>query len=166
MHDNHFCWIAKFHRRTIFGAFATMGPHHQAAVGPMRYLLHSLITRQAELTPDNIALAHRDTRTSYAELSAELMALAAGLQKLGLSRGERVAVYLPKIPQAVVSFFAASAAGAVFVPVNPVLKPEQVCYILQDCNVRLLVTQHGLVSPFPIVPSETPAYMFQLVGCC
>jgi acyl-CoA ligase (AMP-forming) (exosortase A-associated) len=36
--------------------------------------------------------------------------------------------------------FGATAAGGVFVPVNPILKPEQVGYILQDCNVRVLVT--------------------------
>ena len=36
--------------------------------------------------------------------------------------------------------FGAAAAGGVFVPVNPLLKPEQVAYILADCNVRVLVT--------------------------
>ena len=36
--------------------------------------------------------------------------------------------------------FGAAAAGGVFVPVNPLLKPEQVAYILSDCNVRVLVT--------------------------
>ena len=40
----------------------------------------------------------------------------------------------------VFSFFGAAMAGGVFVPVNPLLKPEQVGYILQDCNVRILVT--------------------------
>ncbi len=107
----------------------------------MRYLLHSLITRQADATPDAIALGYRDTTISYAELAAAVTALAAGLQGLDLARGERVAIYLPKLPEAVVSFFAASAAAAVFVPINPVLKPEQVSYILQDCNVRVLITQ-------------------------
>ena len=112
----------------------------------MRYLLHSLITRQAELSPDAVALGYRDTTISYAELAAAVTSMAAGLQGLDLARGERVAIYLPKLPQAVVSFFAASAAGAVFVPVNPVLKPDQVAYILQDCNVRVLITQSGRYS--------------------
>jgi acyl-CoA synthetase (AMP-forming)/AMP-acid ligase II len=40
----------------------------------------------------------------------------------------------------VVAVFGAAAAGGVFVPVNPLLKPEQVAYILKDCNVRILVT--------------------------
>jgi len=40
----------------------------------------------------------------------------------------------------VVAPFGGAAAGGVFVPVNPLLKPEQVAYILNDCNVRILVT--------------------------
>ncbi|HZX31662.1 MAG TPA: acyl-CoA ligase (AMP-forming), exosortase A system-associated, partial [Rhodocyclaceae bacterium] len=55
-------------------------------------------------------------------------------------RGERVAIYLEKRFEFVIAAFGATAAGAVFVPVNPLLKPEQVGYILRDCNVRVLVT--------------------------
>jgi acyl-CoA ligase (AMP-forming) (exosortase A-associated) len=51
-----------------------------------------------------------------------------------------VAVNLEKRFETVVSSFGTSAAGAVHVPVNPVLKPEQVAYVLRDCNVRVLVT--------------------------
>ncbi|MDB5794810.1 MAG: acyl--CoA ligase, partial [Noviherbaspirillum sp.] len=58
----------------------------------------------------------------------------------GLGRGERVAVYLEKRIETVAGLFGAAAAGGVFVPVNPLLKPEQVAYILADCNVRVLLT--------------------------
>ncbi len=54
--------------------------------------------------------------------------------------GERVAVYLPKQPETVFGLFGAAAAGACFVPVNPLLKPRQVAYILAHCNVRVLIT--------------------------
>jgi acyl-CoA ligase (AMP-forming) (exosortase A-associated) len=62
------------------------------------------------------------------------------LTRLGLQRSARVAVYLEKRPETVVATFGAAAAGGVFVPVNPLLKPDQVAYILKDCNVRILVT--------------------------
>jgi acyl-CoA ligase (AMP-forming) (exosortase A-associated) len=65
---------------------------------------------------------------------------ASGLIALGVGRGERVAVYLEKRLETVIASFGAAAAGAVFVPVNPLLKPEQVAFILRDCNVRVLVT--------------------------
>ena len=65
---------------------------------------------------------------------------AAALLGAGVGPRERVAVYLEKRIENVAAMFGAAAAGAVFVPVNPLLKPEQVAYILADCNVRVLVT--------------------------
>ena len=63
-----------------------------------------------------------------------------GLGALSASRSERVAVYLEKRFEAVIACFGAAAAGCVFVPVNPLLKPKQVAYILAHCNVRVLIT--------------------------
>ncbi len=77
---------------------------------------------------------------SYGDLAAQVGAFASGLIHLGQARGERVAIYLEKRFETVVASFGAPAAGLVFVPVNPLLKPEQVAFILQDCNVRVLVT--------------------------
>ena len=59
---------------------------------------------------------------------------------LDIARGARVAVYLEKRIETVVASFGAPAHGAVFVPINPLLKAEQVGYILRDCDVRVLVT--------------------------
>ena len=69
-----------------------------------------------------------------------MSACASGLLQLGLARGERVAIYLEKRFETVVASFGAPAAGGVFVPLNPLLKPEQVGFILRDCDVRVLVT--------------------------
>ena len=106
----------------------------------MTDLIHELIFAAAERSPDAEALSYQDQCMRYALLAEEIEAKAGGLHTLGLSRGERVAVYLEKRFEAVVAIFAASVAGGVFVPVNPMLKPEQVAYILTDCNVRILVT--------------------------
>ena len=51
-----------------------------------------------------------------------------------------MAVYPPRQPEAIYGMFGAAAAGACFVPVNPLLKPRQVAYILAHCNVRVLIT--------------------------
>ncbi len=66
--------------------------------------------------------------------------MASALLELGVGAGERVAVYLPKQPETVFSLFGAAAAGACFVPINPLLKPRQVAHILPHCNVRVLIT--------------------------
>ncbi|MCB1961564.1 MAG: acyl-CoA ligase (AMP-forming), exosortase A system-associated [Rhodocyclaceae bacterium] len=104
------------------------------------FLLHHLIANSASRTPDRLALTAGRTSLSYAELNARVQAVASGLIALGLARTERVAVFLDKRPETVDTIFGTSAAGGVFVPVNPILKPEQVGYILRDCNVRVLVT--------------------------
>lgn len=106
----------------------------------MTDLIHDLVCNSAERSPGAEALSYQDQHMSYATLTGEIKAKATGLCAAGLSRGERVAVYLEKRLETVVALFAASAAGGVFVPVNPLLKPEQVAYILTDCNVRILVT--------------------------
>ena len=103
-------------------------------------LLHHLIAASAQRNPDAPALTFSGATQSYAELDAAIGRFAAGLLALGLERSERVAIYLDKRPETVTAFFGTSAAGGVFVPVNPILKAEQVGYILQDCNVRVLVT--------------------------
>ena len=106
----------------------------------MPALLHDLICRSAARTPDAPALLHKSTTLTYAQLWHQVEACASGLIGLGLSVDERVAVYLPKLPETVIGLFAAAAAGGVFVPVNPILKTEQVAHILRDCNVRVLMT--------------------------
>ena len=113
-------------------------------------LLPDLITLSAERDPDAGALTSGGASISYGELQCAMAALASGLLALGLGRGERVGIYLEKRFETVVASFGAPAAGAVFVPINPLLKPEQVGFILQDCNVRVLVTSPerlGLLRP-------------------
>lgn len=103
-------------------------------------LLNELIALSASRAPHAIALIQGDQAMHYAELQDLVENFGSGLLCLGVARAERVAIYLDKSFEAVVASFGCSAAGAVFVPVNPLLKPEQVAFILQDCNVRVLVT--------------------------
>ncbi|MDE1464989.1 acyl-CoA ligase (AMP-forming), exosortase A system-associated [Spartinivicinus poritis] len=106
----------------------------------MSQLLHELAIKQSAITPEAVALGYKEQVYSYQEVVDNIWQVANGLVKQGLNRHERVAVYLPKLPKTVFSMMGTSAAGGVFVPVNPILKPDQVRYILQDCNVRILIT--------------------------
>jgi acyl-CoA ligase (AMP-forming) (exosortase A-associated) len=106
----------------------------------MAYLLHHLILQSAHLTPDAPALRFKGDLLTYRQLAELLSLTAGGLRGLGVSKGVRVAVYLPKQFETVCALFGISAAGGVFVPVNPLLKPEQVAHILQDCATQVLVT--------------------------
>ena len=106
----------------------------------MRTQLHHLLETMAAARPDAPALTYKDETATYSALWEQVAGIGAGLARLGLRRGERVAVYLDKRIEAVAAIFGTSAAGGVFVPVNPLLRPRQVAYILGDCEVRVLVT--------------------------
>lgn len=106
----------------------------------MSNLFHELIYQSAARYPDSTALIDQKRHLSYAALSEAVQSIASALHTLGLGRGERLAVYLEKRLETVIALFGASAAGGAFVPVNPLLKAEQVAYILKDCNVQILIT--------------------------
>src|SRR5882672_6183579 len=106
----------------------------------MTELIHDLPLGSAKRAPRREALIYQGQRLDYEGLAGRIRNFASGLLSLELGRAERVAVYLEKRFEAVIAVFGAAAAGGVFVPVNPLLKPEQVAYIMRDCNVRVLVT--------------------------
>ncbi|NYE60120.1 acyl-CoA ligase (AMP-forming) (exosortase A-associated) [Duganella sp. 1224] len=106
----------------------------------MPQLIHDVIFQSAQQMPDRHALCYQGAGLNYGALAQMVRQAAHAWLQQGLGRGERLAVYLEKREETVVAMFGAAAAGAVFVPVNPVLKAEQVAYILADCNVRILVT--------------------------
>ena len=103
-------------------------------------LIHELIRQQAEMAPRRPAVRDHAREVDYAALMEEVAYAANLFLDLGLDRSDRVAVYMDKRIDTVAALFGAAAAGGVFVPVNPLLKPEQVAQILKDCNVRILVT--------------------------
>lgn len=102
--------------------------------------VHHLLLTSADQRGDAPALTSKDVTVTYAQLWGEVNGFGDALRKLGLARRDRVAVYLDKRIETVTAIFGASVAGAAFVPVNPLLKPKQVGYIMRDCDVRLLVT--------------------------
>src|SRR5689334_15681944 len=89
-------------------------------------LLHELPLFAADRKPAAGALTHREDSIDYAELARGILAFSAAMLELGLRRGERVGIYLDKRFETVISSFGATAAGGAFVPLNPLLKPEQV----------------------------------------
>ena len=129
----------------------------------MNHLIHDSIFDSAARTPDAEALVYGALRCTYRELAGQVTAVAALLLARGLQPGERVAVYMEKRIENVAAMFGASAAGCVFVPVNPLLKPDQVAYILADCSVRLLVTTPERLAQLAPVLAACPALQAVLV---
>jgi len=106
----------------------------------MTTLLHDLLLRSAERDPTATALMFKQDQLDYESLASLTRQVAHGILSLGLQRQERVAVYLPKRPEAVTAMFATTAAGGVFVPINPLLKAPQVAHILKDSGATIMFT--------------------------
>ena len=124
---------------------------------PESTLLNELVAVAAERTPEAPALTYGAQTLSYGELDAAVRGFASGLLQLGLARGERVAIYLEKRFETVVASIGAPAAGGVFVPLNPLLKPDQVGFILRDCDVRVLVTSPERLAQLGEVLTQCPS---------
>lgn len=130
----------------------------------MTALLHDILAHQAQVAPERPAVQAGPVELSYRALQDEVHRAARHLLQFGLLRGDRVAVYLEKRPEAVIALFGAAAAGGAFVPVNPLLKPEQVAHILADCGVRILVTSAArLASLHAVLPACPDLHAISLV---
>lgn len=105
------------------------------------YLLHHLVTDNPRIVGSATALCERDATITYDTLGERITRLAAGFVALDLAPGDRLAVLLDKRIDTVVTYFACSAAGLVLVPINPLLKPDQVGHIVRDAGASAFVTQ-------------------------
>lgn len=115
-----------------------------------------LISYTASVKPNNQAIIYKQQSLSYAQLDKQTSEIALGLSGLGLQRNERVAVFLPKLPVAVMCMFAATRANGTFVPINSVLKALQVQHILNDCNVKVLVTSSDRLKALSSIINQCP----------
>ena len=90
-------------------------------------------------------LLHYFGRTlTVSEVDRMSSALAVGLREVGVTKGERVAVYLQNVPQFVLAMLATWKADAVMVSVNPMLKERELRYLLDDSGATTLITLESL----------------------
>lgn len=101
-------------------------------------LLHHLL--EGAGAEDSPAIVEGLETLTYGAFRARVGALARRLARLGLAPGDRVAILLPKSIRECVAIFAVSAAGGVFVPIHPSLRPRQVRHIVADSGARVLLT--------------------------
>jgi acetoacetyl-CoA synthetase len=101
--------------------------------------------RTAATDPARIAVIARDeaggqSALSYGELAAEVARVAAGLRALGVTKGDRVAAYLPNIPAAIIGLLATASLGAVWSSCSPDFGPASVIDRFAQITPKVLVT--------------------------
>jgi fatty-acyl-CoA synthase len=79
-------------------------------------------------------------RWTYAELTAEVDAVARGLLALDVAKGERVGIWAPNCPEWVLVQYATATIGAVLVNINPAYRTHELSYVLRQSGISLLVT--------------------------
>ena len=102
--------------------------------------LHALLDDAAESYPNAVATIFFNAKRTYLSISEEAWRFANGLRKLGVKKGDRVAILLPNTPQFVVAFFGALRAGATIVPCNPRYTAPELHRQLADSGAVTLVT--------------------------
>jgi len=90
--------------------------------------------------PRSTAIDYFGTAISYGELDKLSTAVAHGLAAHGVAPGDRVGLLFQNDPQLIVSMFAAWRAGAVVVPLNPMLRPREIATVLSDSGARALIS--------------------------
>ena len=110
--------------------------------------LHEILKKTAREHPEKPALAFRDKEISYAELDTLSDKFASALASLGVKKGDRVALFLPNIPQFVIAYFGILKAGAVVTAISPLHREREVEFQLNDSEAETIITLDSL---FPIV---------------
>src|SRR5436305_8231906 len=82
---------------------------------------------------------------SNVEIAKEATQLAVGLRRLGIEKGDRVIVMMPNCPEVIISYQAIARAGAVIIPVLPLLKGTEVRYIAENSGAKAIITSTLLV---------------------
>ncbi len=118
--------------------------------------LWSILARARRLHPDNIAVVSSGPELSYAALGLRVDALAAWLRASGIQAGDRIATLLPNTPPCLESYFAAAGLGAVLVPLNTRLLPDELGFILDDSGCSALIVDPGFAALASAVRPRSP----------
>ncbi|MGW5060946.1 Pls/PosA family non-ribosomal peptide synthetase [Streptomyces sp. NPDC004096] len=108
--------------------------------------LHRLFEASCDRVPSATALECGEHVLTYAELDARANRLAHLLRGLGIGRGSRVAILLPRSVDMYAALLAVGKAGAAFVPVDPAAPPDRVAFITADAQVDAVLTVSELTA--------------------
>jgi amino acid adenylation domain-containing protein len=93
----------------------------------------------AAAEPDRTAVVTAESRISYGRLDELADAVAAGLRRLGVSRGDRVALVLPNSEQLAIAIYGVQRAGAAYSPLNPTIKRDKLAYVLANAEAAAVI---------------------------
>lgn len=106
---------------------------------PIR-LMHKLFEAQARKHPERCALIACDASYTYAQLDKVMNAAANGLAQLGVGRGDRVAILLPRTSRQIIAMYAVLKAGGAYIPCDTEYPQERIEYIIENSGAKYIIT--------------------------
>jgi fatty-acyl-CoA synthase len=103
--------------------------------------LGSLLERVNRLYPDKIGVVCGEDRFTYRDFVQRVSRLAAGLQREGIGKGDRVAICHQNCHYFLETYFAAAVIGAILCPLNYRLSAREIAFILEDTGARMMIGQ-------------------------
>lgn len=119
--------------------------------------LSAQLSAIAKEQPDKAAYLFNSQEVSYQELDAQVTKFASSLKELGFGRGDHIALIVGNSPYFVIGMYGALRLGAKVIPVNPVYTPDELQYILQDGDVKAIITMDLLLDKFKGIIKNLPA---------
>lgn len=105
-----------------------------------QYLLQHLLEESANRFPHHKAVVFNDSSVSYAELNQKSDQLSQVLMEFGVKAGDRVGFQLGKSIESIICIFGILKAGAAYVPIDPLAPVNRAKYIINNCEIRIIVT--------------------------
>src|SRR5258707_5897276 len=121
----------------------------------MAYILQQLLSKSAKAYPEKMAVWARGRSITYRELEERSNQMAHLLRKHGINKGDRVGLFFPKCVESVISMLGVLKAGGVYVPLDPQAPADRVSYIIGNCGIRVLITNHERRSALTPVTLDT-----------
>ena len=109
--------------------------------------LSVLLEASAQDHPEQTAVIFNDRKLNYAQLNAAANMFAHGLKKLGVQRGDKVALMMPNLPFFPIAYYGILKTGATVVPFNVLFTAREVAYHLNDSDAVVLVAFAGFFDP-------------------
>lgn len=103
-----------------------------------------VLERSARLAPHKTALIYEDQRITFKEVNERANAIAAALQALGVTKGDRVVVCLQNVPDLVYSFFGIAKLGAITAWSNPAYRREEMEFVLRNSGAKVAIMHREL----------------------
>ena len=111
------------------------------------------LSQSALRHPEHSAIIFEGETFSYSTLETYITKFASGLSKLGIEKGDKVALIVGNSPRFIIALYGALKVGAAVIPVNPLYAPDELVYILTNGDAKAVITLDLFL---PLVEKASP----------